>query len=88
MLDVVRLSPLFVIGRPSLYENLSRADRVLVLKRMDRHKFALFTMILAAFKTIMTISFYEHPDELRAVGYPGEERHRYKRLLPRVEERP
>ena len=49
-------------------------------------------MIALAFigwRTVMTLVFYEHPDELKALGYLGDERKVYKRLpmlVPLAEE--
>lgn len=82
MLDAIRLLPIVVVGRPSLFEDLDCATRVKMLERMDRHRFSPLTLVLVAYKTLMTIAFYEHPDELRGLGYPGEERRRYERGLP------
>jgi hypothetical protein len=82
MLDIMRLCPLLILGKPTLFENLSLADRIKMLERMDRHKIQIFSLVLVAFKTLMTIAFYEDPVELKQLGYPGEERERYRRLLP------
>lgn len=88
MLDIIRLCPLLILGKPALFENLDLADRIKMLERMDRHKIQIFTLVLVAFKTLMTIAFYEDPVELKQLGYPGEERQRYKRLpLASSEER-
>jgi hypothetical protein len=80
MLDVMRLIPIFVVGTLATFDGLDRPTRIKMLEKMDGHRINLFSMILAAYKTLMTIVFYEHPDELRRIGYPGEERRRYKSL--------
>ena len=38
----------------------------------------LLTLIVVAYKTIMSILFFESEAELRAIGYPGHERYRYR----------
>ena len=82
MLDVVRWAPLFVLGRFSTFEGLPRADKTRMLEAMDRSKIAELTLIVVAYKTIMSILFFESAIELSALGYPGPERHRYRRGLP------
>jgi hypothetical protein len=81
ILDVLRWLPLFIIARPSAFEQLPVADRVRMLQKMERSRLALLPMFVVAYKTVLTLLFYEDEDELRGVGYPGAERHRYKRML-------
>jgi hypothetical protein len=88
MLDVLRWAPLFLIGRWRTFDELPRAERTRVLHAMERSKLAQLTLIVVAYKTVMTVLFFESEAELRAVGYTGAERHRYKRALalaPRAE---
>jgi hypothetical protein len=82
MLDVIRWAPLFVIGRLAVFESLARADRSRMIEAIDRSRVTQLTLVLVAYKTVMTILFFESEEELRAIGYPGPERHRYKRALP------
>lgn len=82
MLDVLRFLPLVVVGRFAAFEDLSREDRVKMLGRMDRSRFVPFTLIFIAFKTMLTIAFFEDDARQRAIGYPGPERERYRRALP------
>ena len=84
MLDVIRWAPLFIIGKWSTFESLPRADKTRMLDAMDHSKIAELTLIVVAYKTIMSILFFESDDELRAIGYHGPERHRYKLGLPVV----
>jgi hypothetical protein len=84
MLDVLRVLPILIVGRFKTFEELDRETRVRMLDKMDRHRFAPFTLIFVAYKTLMTIVFYEHPDELKRLGYRGEERRRWK-SLPQAE---
>jgi hypothetical protein len=80
MLDVIRLLPLFVVGRLATFDNLDRDTRIRMLQKLDGHRISALSMIFVAYKTLMTISFYEHPDELRRLGYPGDERRRVRSL--------
>jgi hypothetical protein len=76
-LDLVRWLPLllFVSLRP--FEDVAVAARVRLLERMDRSRAALLLMPLVAYKTIMAMHFYEDEAELRAMGYPGDQRKRW-----------
>jgi hypothetical protein len=81
VLDLLRWLPLVVIGRFSTFENVALADRIEMLRRLERSKVALFTLMLVAYKTIMTMIFFEEERELLATGYPGPQRARWKRSL-------
>jgi hypothetical protein len=37
-------------------------------------------MPLIAFKTLLSMYFFEDPSELRAMGYPGDERKRWLKI--------
>jgi hypothetical protein len=78
MLEVIRWSPLFLVGKLSLFEELSLADRTRMLEKMERSRFSPFALIFVAYKTVMTMAFFEGAGELAQLGYPGEERKRYK----------
>jgi hypothetical protein len=77
MLDALRFAPLFMLGKLTLFEDLELPDRVKVLLRMERSSFAPWTIVFIAWKTLMTLLFFEDPAVLRDIGYPGPERHRY-----------
>jgi hypothetical protein len=77
ILDVVRWLPLLVIGKLATFEELSLADRMRMLERMDRARPPL-PLMLVAYKTILAMLFFEDPKELAATGYPGPERRRWK----------
>jgi hypothetical protein len=81
VLDLIRWAPLFVMGRFAAFEDLPFESRVKMLDRMERSKLAPLTLMLVAYKTMMTVLFFEDPRELAAIGYPGPERERYKRAL-------
>ena len=85
MIDVLRLAPLAVIGRFSLFEDLSLQDRTRMLQGMETSSFAPFTLLFVALKTLMTMAYFEDASELASIGYPGPERERYKRGLVKLE---
>lgn len=60
------LAPLSV-GRFTLLERLSLAERVEALKRLE----ARFGEPLLAIKAILCLVYYEHPDAARDVGFDG-----------------
>jgi hypothetical protein len=84
MLELVRFAPLLVLLRVSTFEALSLDERVLVLERMAKSSLVLLALALAACKAILSLLFFEHADELVALGYRTE-RHRYRRALVRTE---
>jgi len=69
------------VRRFSTFEELSLADRVAMLERMDRGAPPL-PLLVVAYKTLLAMLFFEAPRELAAMGYPGPERSRWKRALP------
>ncbi len=74
MLRVIQLAPLFLFFSFSLFENLPVKKRVELLDRMDRSSIGFVALVLVAYRTIMTMVFYEDPHELSLLGYPGDER--------------
>lgn len=78
-LDFVRWLPvlLFVAARP--FEDLEVEARARLLERMERSRFVLFVLAFVAYKTLLSMIFFELPEELRAMGYPGVERKRWLR---------
>jgi len=78
-LDLVRWLPLllFVAARP--FEDLDVDARVRLLERMERSRFIPLVLAFVAYKTLLTMIFFELPEELRAMGYPGLERKRWLR---------
>ena len=81
MLVLLRWSPL-LFGRLSTFEELSPEARVAQLERLERSRVAQLPLLVVAYKTVMTMLFYEDEAELRALGYPGLERQRWRRKLP------
>jgi hypothetical protein len=88
MLEVLRFSPVFVIHRWTTFDALPRGERTRMLEAMEHSRVAELTLIVVAYRTLMTIIFYEADDQLRQIGYPGPERHRFKRALPVAEPPP
>jgi hypothetical protein len=78
MLDALRFAPLFMIGKPALFEDLPLDQRVRVLVRMERSRVAAWTIIFVAWKTLMALIYFEDEATLRDMGYPGPERTRYR----------
>lgn len=81
MLFVIEWSP-FLFGRPRSFASLAPSERVHHLERLERSKVAQLPLLVVAYKTVMTMLFYEDEAELRALGYPGAERKRWQRGLP------
>jgi hypothetical protein len=77
MLGTLRFLPIVVVRKAALFDELPIPVRTEMLARMDRSRFALFPLMVVAFKTMLTIAYFEDDARLRAIGYPGEERHRY-----------
>jgi hypothetical protein len=77
MLDIIMWSPLFILGRFSTFEDLSLDDRARYLSRLDHAKIIPLALIFVAWKTLLTMVYFEQPEELLALGYPGDERKRY-----------
>ena len=81
MLGVLRWSPL-LFGRFRLFEDLTVEERVQHLERLDQSRVKQLPLIVVAYKTVMTMLFYEDERELLGLGYPGPERKRYLNVLP------
>jgi len=82
LLLVVRISPVLLLFRFRTLEELSVAERVVVLARLERSRFTGLSLAFVGWRTVMTLVFYEDPVELNALGYTSNERSRYKRGLP------
>ena len=81
MLGVLRWSPL-LFGKFRLFEDMTVEDRIHHLERLDRSKVTALPLIVVAYKTVMTMLFYEDEKELAALGYPGPARKRYLTVAP------
>lgn len=80
-LFIVRLAPVLFFFRMRMLESLSVDERVTVLARLERSRFAELSLAFIGWRTVMTLVFYEHPVELEALGYASDERKVYKRRL-------
>jgi hypothetical protein len=77
-LDWLRWLPLvlFVALRP--FEDLPVGARTSLLERMERSRSPLLFLPFVAFKTLLSMMHFEEDGELRELGYPGEDRVRWK----------
>lgn len=80
MLGVVRFAPVLLLLRLSTFETLPFAERVRVLERMATSPWVVLALVLAAYKAILSLLYFEQDDELVALGY-RHERHRHRRGL-------
>jgi hypothetical protein len=81
MLHVLRWSPFF-FGTLRAFDDMTVEDRLHHLERLDRSKVKQLPLIVVAYKTVMTMLFYEDEQELRGLGYPGHARKRYLEVAP------
>lgn len=79
-LELVRWLPLFLFVGFETFDRVSVPKRLGILERMDRSRAVVLQMPLVAFKTLLSLLFFEQTAELRAMGYPGDERKRWLRL--------
>lgn len=77
---LVRWLPVLLWVAPDTFEAVSVPKRLRILERMERSRRVALLMPLVAFKTLFAMLFFEQPAELRAMGYPGDERKRWLRL--------
>ena len=78
--DFVRWLPVLLFIAPRPFEDLSLERRLRLLERMDRSRFTVLLMPLVAFKSLLSMYFFEDEAELRAMGYPGDERKRWLKI--------
>ncbi len=77
MLEALRWLPIIVVRKFSTFDDLPIVTRTEMLDRMDRSSFSMFPLMVVAWKTVLTVAYYEDDARLREIGYPGEERKRY-----------
>jgi hypothetical protein len=63
--------PIVIVGRFARASSLSPADRVAYFARLEAHPIALFSLLVVAWKTILTILWFEHPDNAPVLGDDG-----------------
>ena len=80
LLAAIQWSPL-LYGRLRVFSEMKLEDRIHHLERLEASRFAQVSLMVVAYKTLLTMLYYEDDDELTALGYPGNERKRYLRLL-------
>lgn len=79
LLFAVQWSPL-LYGRFRTFVEMKVEDRVHHLEKLEGSKVTQLSLLVVAWKTLLTMLYYEDPDELKALGYPGPERKRHLRL--------
>ena len=79
MLSVIRWSPLLFF-RFKAFDDMTVDDRVEHLQRLEHSKVRQLPLLVVAYRTIMTMIFYEDEEEQRFLGYPGPERKRWLRV--------
>lgn len=79
LLVAVQWSPL-IYGRLRSFTEMKNEDRIHHLEKLESSKLTQLSLLVVAWKTLLTMLFYEDPDELKSLGYPGPERKRYLRL--------
>lgn len=89
MLVALRWSPLLFF-RFNTFDELSRDERLHHLERLERSKVKQLPLLVIAYRTVLTLLFYEDDAEQRALGYPGPERKRWLagRSLPVISRQP
>ncbi len=81
---LVRWLPVLLWVAPDTFDAVSVPKRLRILERMDRSKVLILLMPLVAFKTLFAMLFFEQPAELRAMGYPGDDRKRWRVLAAKA----
>jgi hypothetical protein len=79
MLVAIRWSPLLFF-RFRTFDDLSVNERVHHLERLEKSKVKQLPLLVIAYKTVLTLIFYEDEAEQRTLGYPGHERKRWRSL--------
>lgn len=77
VLTLLRWSPLLYF-KLRTFEALSNHERIEHLERLERSKITQLSLLVVAYKTILTMIFYEDEAEQTALGYPGPDRKRWK----------
>ena len=78
MLAAIRWSPLLFFQLKT-FEELTVDQRVHHLERLEKSKVKQLPLLVVAYKTVLTMIFYEDEQEQHAIGYPGHERKRWKK---------
>jgi hypothetical protein len=79
-LDFVRWLPLLLFASWLPFDALPVGRRTALLERMEKSRALPLVLAFVAQKTLLTLLFFESPEELRAMGYPGPERKRWLKL--------
>jgi hypothetical protein len=76
----VRWLPLLLFASWLPFDALPVGRRTALLERMEKSRALPLVLAFVAQKTLLTLLFFESPEELRAMGYPGPERKRWLKL--------
>lgn len=76
MLVLIRWSPLLFF-KLRAFDELSIDERIHHLERLEKSKWKQLPLLVVAYKTILTMLFYEDETEQRSFGYPGATRKRW-----------
>lgn len=77
MLEALRWLPIFMLRKFAAFDDLPIPTRTEMLERMDRSRISFFPLMVVAFKTMLTIAYFEDEARVHAIGYPGDERKRF-----------
>jgi hypothetical protein len=72
MLDLIHWLPRLLLSSLRAFEDLNREERVRLLERMERSRAVPLLVPLVAYRTVLSLIFFEDPAELRAMRYPGD----------------
>ncbi len=78
MLIAIRWSPL-LFGKLRTFDELTIDERIHHLERLERSKVKQLPLLVVAYKTVLSMLFYEDPAEQKMLGYPGPARSRWRR---------
>jgi hypothetical protein len=91
MLFVLEVLPLVVVGRFARCSSLPVPMRVRYLDRLDRSRVVVLALFVTAWKTLLTILYFEHPETASMLGYDGRHERfknaKYVRRSPALEAR-
>ncbi|RME04124.1 MAG: hypothetical protein D6812_04555 [Deltaproteobacteria bacterium] len=70
---VVQFSPLFLLGRPTLFTRLSNDEGARCLTRLGEHRAYLLRELPVLLKMVACMGFCAHPEVQRRIGIPRSE---------------
>jgi hypothetical protein len=80
--------PLIVVGRFTRASSMSAEARSAYVSALERHPISWFALLVVAWKTLLTIVWFEHPENAKELQYDGRhERHLAIGKAPRAAHR-